>query len=290
MGQIPATTVQVLDANNKFTPHWRRYFQLLDSLVNLFETEDTDTLVDQINTVKGEIAELKETAVLKATFDAEKGESRTRLDGVRDEISRLSDEVKTSTQVSTQARTELFGESERRSREINSLVSRVGDVSANVTTLTETVATNQSATATQFTQVETEIGENTASINEVSTSVDGIAAQKTISVNSNGDVDGYIQLSGVGGVSDFSVVADKFKVAHPNSGSPIPIFTATLDDDDNPILQVNGYIVGDNIVGGTITGININGSTITGALFQSPGGGITIDGRDEDDLSITLGA
>lgn len=290
MGQLPATGVTVLDANNKFTPHWRRYFQTLDSILTLFETTDTSQLVEQIDAVKADIAELRASSVLQAQFAAEQGAAKTRFDALADQLGYLGDEVKTSTQVSTEARTELYGEREQRTREINSLVAKTNTSNASIVSLSEVVATNQAATATQFSSVQTELDGNSASITDLSTSVDGISATRTISVNSDNAIDGYIQISGEGGVSDFTVVADSFKVFHPNSGEPIPILSTELDDDENPVVQFNGTVEAENLVGTTITGININGSVITGALFQSPGGGITIDGRDEDNLSITLQA
>ena len=287
---LPSQNQKLVDDNGRIDPYWRRWFQTIDTLLELLQSQTTESLIEQLEGFKTQLETLEATSLLRAEFEALNGQSQTQLDNLRDNLNKLGDEVSEATQVSTQNRLELFGQNEQRIKEINSLVAKTNSTNASVTTLSEAFATEQTAVANQFTQVQTSVDGNTASVTQLQSSVDGIEAQYAIALDVNGDVIGYIQLSGVGGVSDFSVVANNFKVAHPNSGTPISIFTATLDGESNPILQVNGYVQAENINGTNITGININGSVITGALFQSPGGGITIDGQDENNLSITLGA
>lgn len=287
---LPAQNQRLVDQNGRIDPHWRRWLQSIDTLIQLLNAQTTDELVSQLEAFRTELETLESQTLSRAEFTAIQGQAETELNDLRDTLDYLGGEVKEATQTSTAARVELLGQNEQRVQEINSLVAKTNTTNASVTTLSSAFATEQAATATQFSNVQTEIDGNTASVSELQTSVDGIEAQYAVALNVNGEVIGYIQLSGAGGVSDFSVVADNFKVAHPNAGSPIPIFTAALDDEENPIVQVNGTVAAENINGTTITGINISGSVITGALFQSPGGGITIDGRDEDNLSITLQA
>lgn len=287
---LPAQNQRLVDQNGRIDPHWRRYLQSIDTLIELLRAQTTDELISQLEGFRTELETLESQTLSRAEFTAIQGQAETELNDLRDTLDYLGGEVKEATQTSTAARVELLGQNEQRVQEINSLVAKTNTSNASIVSLSEVVATNQAATATQFSSVQTELDGNSASITDLSTSVDGISATRTISVNSNNAIDGYVQISGEGGVSDFTVVADSFKVFHPNSGEPIPILATELDDDENPVVQFNGTVEAENLVGATITGININGSVITGALFQSPGGGIVIDGRDEDNLSITLGA
>lgn len=164
------------------------------------------------------------------------------------------------------------------------LAARVNDNVAAIQAESVARANADSAEASARTMLAVKVGENTAGIQATAnavTTVDGkVGALYTLRVDANGNIAGFA-IGSDGVVSEFAVVADKFKIAKAD-GSATQIFTI---DTDSGLVQ----IVGDLIASGSITGDKINaaaqiqlgagGKLIAGdgAIFQLAGGVITLD-------------
>jgi hypothetical protein len=94
-----------------------------------------------------------------------------------------------------------------------------------VTTEANARASADSALATQITNVSTTVAGNTASINQLFSSVNGIYAEYTLTVQAGGIITGIELISG-GGQSDFIVKADRFRVENA-SGIPFEVIGGT---------------------------------------------------------------
>lgn len=168
------------------------------------------------------------------------------------------------------------------------LAARVNDNVAAIQAESVARANADSAEASARQTLAVKVGENTAGIqttaNAVAT-VDGkVGALYTLRVDANGNVAGFA-IGSDGVVSEFAVVADKFKIAKAD-GSTTQIFTI---DTDSGLVQ----IVGDLIASGAITGDKINASAQIqlgaggkiiagdGAIFQLGNGAILIDSEQK---------
>ena len=114
----------------------------------------------------------------------------------------------------------------------------------------------------------TTVGENTASVTEAATSIDGIEAKYGVSIDNNGNAAGFQLLSGVSG-SAFNVRADQFAVwdAENNGGvAPFTIFTSprTVNDVVYPAgTYIKNAIIDEAaIVSGSITNVKIKDAAI----------------------------
>lgn len=164
------------------------------------------------------------------------------------------------------------------------LAARVNDNVAAIQAESVARANADSAEASARQTLAVKVGENTAGIQTTATAVatvDGkVGALYTLRVDANGNVAGFA-IGSDGVVSEFAVVADKFKIAKAD-GSATQIFTI---DTDSGLVQ----IVGDLIASGSITGDKINaaaqiqlgagGSLVmgNGSLFQMGSGAVIID-------------
>lgn len=135
-----------------------------------------------------------------------------------------------------------------------------------------------SALASDITDLTTTVNGNTAQINVIALTLDGIEARWGVAVNLQGQVVGLVQLDGTASGSTFTVVADKLMVAHPdvNGGDPVPVLTLQEVGGDG-VLALNGTLIANAIVAGTVTVAEL--SAITSNLGTIVAGLI----RDEDD-------
>lgn len=114
---------------------------------------------------------------------------------------------------------------------------------ATVQTQVSALTTQQSATATEVSTLQTTVGNNTASIQEVSESVDGLYAQKYIKLDVNGKVAGWGGAND-GKESNFIVNFDSFAIGSGNNASYPFIFRSTPYTDPNTgtVFPVGAYI------------------------------------------------
>ncbi len=274
---LPAHTAQMVDANGRITPTWRRTLSQFDQVLSLFETQDTKGLVEDLKKVKEDLELTSFNAVNKAKFEAEQGRAETALEEIRDTLLYFGEEVQKSVDVSTNSRVQIDGEREARLQQVRKLEAKSKDVSASVTDLEQVVVTEQSATASKFSQVQTELDGNSAAITQIDQSVDGIEAKRILSIESNGQVVGSRVIGGGLSGSYVDFLVNVFRLVHPNGGAPIPIFVATLDENGAPAVSVNGLVSANNITAGTIQGVIVKASVFKGNKFESDDGTCYLD-------------
>jgi predicted phage tail protein len=115
---------------------------------------------------------------------------------------------------------------------------------ATVQTKVDTLTTQQSAQATQISTIQTTVGNNTASIQDVSESVDGLYSQKFIKLDVNG------KLAGWGGANDgkesnFILNFDSFAIGSGNSTAYYPFIfrtTSYTDPATGTVFPVGAYL------------------------------------------------
>lgn len=122
----------------------------------------------------------------------------------------------------------------------NTATQNIATVQNQVNTLT----TQQGATATQVGTIQTTVGQNTASIQEVSESVDGLYAQKYIKLDVNGKVAGWGGAND-GKESNFILNFDSFAIGSGNSTGYYPFIfrnTPFTDPVTGTVFPVSAYL------------------------------------------------
>ncbi|WP_441368260.1 TipJ family phage tail tip protein [Acinetobacter lwoffii] len=122
----------------------------------------------------------------------------------------------------------------------NTATQNIATVQNQVNTLT----TQQGATAAQVGTIQTTVGQNTASIQEVSESVDGLYAQKYIKLDVNGKVAGWGGAND-GKESNFILNFDSFAIGSGNSTGYYPFIfrnTPYTDPITGTVFPVGAYI------------------------------------------------
>jgi predicted nucleic acid-binding Zn-ribbon protein len=112
------------------------------------------------------------------------------------------------------------------------------------------------ANATAITTVSTTVAGNTASINTLTSSVNGISAQWVMQLDINGRITG-LRLAGSPASTSFAILADAFSVVIPGVGQVVPFTVGTLNG--VPTVGINGQL----IVDGTIFARHIVAQQIT---------------------------
>ena len=160
--------------------------------------------------------------------------------------------------------------------------------------------------SSSVTSLSTTVGSNTASITTNATSINGIEANYTVKIDSNGRVSGFGLLSTTATAtptSEFAVIADKFSVVNPSDTTDTPLipfqvvsnkarFTTDVQIDGS--LLINGTVDADalNVTNlaaisadlGSITAGSINASTVT--ISNLNASNITAGSLNADRLSI----
>ncbi len=139
---------------------------------------------------------------------------------------------------------------------ITALTARVGSSEAAITSEASTRASADAAEASARTTLTSTVNGHTASISTQTSTTDGLKAQYTVKIDSGGNVVGFGLAStnnlGTGGVvSEFSIVADRFKVVKPGQTAGIPVFI--VDAALNRVVIANaivGDLQSDNYVAG----------------------------------------
>lgn len=122
----------------------------------------------------------------------------------------------------------------------NTATQNIATVQNQVNTLT----TQQGATATQVGTIQTTVGQNTASIQEVSQSVNGLYAQKYIKLDVNGKVAGWGGAND-GKESNFILNFDSFAIGSGNSTGYYPFIfrnTPFTDPNTGTVFPVGAYL------------------------------------------------
>ena len=107
---------------------------------------------------------------------------------------------------------------------LSSTVSGKADAQALLALVTRTATAegNISTLSGQYSTLSTTVGSNTTSINQIAQSLNGVAANWSVSINTNGVINGVVRLDGGSSGSHFDVSADAFRVWQ--TGGAIPAF------------------------------------------------------------------
>ena len=160
-------------------------------------------------------------------------------------------------------------ETESLASEITTLTASLGTTNAAITTEATARVNGDSANAALISTVQTQANGNSAAITTVQSSIDGIEARWGVVINLNGQVTGLVQLDGTASGSVFTVVADKFIVAHPSSpATTIAAFVIGLVNGVSTIgingnLLVDGSILARTIAAGAITTNKLAAGAVT---------------------------
>lgn len=130
-------------------------------------------------------------------------------------------------------------------------------------------------------EVETQavtITETNAVVTEVQDDVASIKAEWAIEINGNGQIIGAVRLDSLDAYSTFTVVADKFRVAHPTaSGTTVTAFIVDQVDGVSTVgingnLLVDGSILARSLDVDTLSAITADVGTVTAGRIQSADG------------------
>jgi len=129
----------------------------------------------------------------------------------------------------------------------NDALGRANTATQNIATVqnqVNTLTTQQGATATQVGTIQTTVGQNTASIQEVSESVNGLYAQKYIKLDVNGKVAGWGGAND-GKESNFTLNFDSFAIGSGDSTGYYPFIfrnTPFTDPVTGTVFPVSAYL------------------------------------------------
>ncbi len=155
---------------------------------------------------------------------------------------------------------------------LSSLNTRVGSAETSITNLNTTTA-NQ---ATSISQLTSTVSGNTTSIQTLTSTTNGLNAQYTVKIDTNGYVSGFGLASTANNATPFSsfiVRADRFSISSP-SGPSIPpktpfIVTTTTTIVNGVSVPAGVYIDSATIQNGSITNAKIGDATIESAKIVS---------------------
>lgn len=167
---------------------------------------------------------------------------------------------------------------------VRETASSAANNSAAITTEQTVRAAADTALASQLTTVQTQVNGNSASIQTLTESVDGIEARWAVSININGEVVGLVKLDGSSTESTFDVVADKFRVSQPSvtGGAATQVFEiGTVAG--SPALVLRGNFIADGAILARaidvdeLSAIVANIGTVTAGKMQSADGKVVFD-------------
>ena len=176
-----------------------------------------------------------------------------------------------------------YDQAQRASEEALRAMLNSQDVRAQVRVETIERTTETTALAAQITSALTSIGENTALIQQNIESINGIKARWGVVINVNGQVVGLVQLDGTVNESQFTVVANKFVVAHPTApGTTQQVFTigtidgvASVGIDGN--VLIDGSVLARHIDVATLSALSANIGIVTAGRLQNADNSTFID-------------
>lgn len=267
-GFIPAAGLSVQCKDND--PYG--LIDLTDLAPSLRESINAPKVIEDLSTIIANAA-----TKLEEAEDAQKQEVYNREQAVGDvkasvneQVAAIADEteamaarisqMEASTSPATQAKIDELaqvvanGDSSLAQKISLMQVKFADDLSAAITEEATVRADAVSALATQVTTLTTTVGENTASLQQVSEVVDGVKASWTLRVDINGIVSGFGLATGEGGTSEFAIMASRFKIFGPGPGDTV-VKTAVFNvDAETGIAYLRNAVVGnlqsDNYVSG----------------------------------------
>lgn len=294
-GQIEHQLPRSADPNSLFT--WAQ------SLINTLRRQGV--VISKFETVTQQVtADDAASLVALASYAIDVQEAITAAGGVAQSI---YDEYAAAAAAGNAKLAQSYLTQAANTVEQSTRVAADGVLSSSLTTVSASLATTQAgltteitarangdtANASAITTVATQANGNSASISTLQTSVNGISARWGVSINVSGQVIGLVQLDGSASGSVFTVVANKFIVAHPTaSGTLITPFVIGLVGGVSTVgisgnLVIDGSIIARHIAAGQVDASKINVSslsaiaanvgTVTAGVLQSADGNFVID-------------
>lgn len=271
--QLRAALVNLIDRLNSIKPA-----QTTEVAAVATDVADLTTTVENLELTGGTLTPQQEFELaLDHAIDTIQGSRAEWQVYIEDQFRKLSDAIlqvskwqQDDTALITTEQVVRATENEAFASQVTAITADIASTNAAIVTEQTARASGDSALASSISTLSTTVGGNTASINEVSESVDGISARKTISVSANGNVTGYLDIGGSNNVSGFNVVVGKFSFALTDNGSATPFFTAG-NVNGTPTSVFTGTLIGD----GTIIGRHILAGEITAGKIAA--GAVTAD-------------
>lgn len=162
-------------------------------------------------------------------------------------------------------------EDEVLSQSIQTVQSSLGATNAAITNEITARVNGDTALAQSISNVQSQANGNSASIQTIQQSVDGIEANWAVVVNVNGHVQGFVRLDGGASGSNFIVVANRFIISHPSaSGTLMTPFVVGLVNGVSTV-GINGNVV----IDGSLLARHIAANAITAAKISA--GAVTVD-------------
>lgn len=267
-GFIPAAGLEVQCTDND--PYG--LIDLTDLAPSLRESINAPKVIEDLSTIIANAAtklEEAEDAQKQEVYNREQAVGDVKA-SVKEQVGAIADEteamaarisqMEASTSPATQAKIDELaqvvanGDSSLAQKISLMQVKFADDLSAAITEEQTVRADAVSALATQVTTLTTTVGENTTSLQQVSEVVDGVKASWTLRVDVNGIVSGFGLATGEGGVSEFAIMASRFKIFGPGPGDTV-VKTAVFNvDSETGIAYLRNAVVGnlqsDNYVSG----------------------------------------
>lgn len=135
--------------------------------------------------------------------------------------------------------TQIIEDREAVAANLLALVARLSDAESSIVTEQQARVNGDGALAASITSLNTQVGDNTATLVTFGESLDGLEARQGVRLDVNGRITGYVQ-NNDGAQGNFIVVADNFKVVDPDTGA------AFIDADENGLKLQNGRVIMDN--------------------------------------------
>ena len=159
--------------------------------------------------------------------------------------------------------------------QVTTLDAALGTTNANLALEQTARANGDTANATSISTVQTQVNGNTAAISEIISSDGGTTTNWAITTNLNGQVKGMVALDGSAAGTTFTVVADKFIVAHPSTpATTIAAFVIGLVNGVSTVgingnLMVDGSILTRTIAANAITTNKLAAGAVTATEIAS---------------------
>jgi hypothetical protein len=263
--------------------YWADVGDLLETANGLAEQVATHTT--EITELDGVVtAQASSLQALRSAFREDDGDGDA-IDALRgwSATASFAQEVKVRT-----------SQSSALTQRVTTLDVEVGENATNLTTLEQTVATNESATATKITQLTATVGENTSAIQETATAYADTSGKLSTmwSVKMQLTVDGKYVAAGIGlGIEDtgaglqsqFLVSADRFAIVNTIAGGAISVpfavqggqvfmNSAFIQNGSITMLKIGAFLQSDNYISG-VQGWRLDKAGNLEFNGPAPGGG-----------------
>jgi hypothetical protein len=166
-------------------------------------------------------------------------------------------------------------ETEALTQQISTFNASLGTQDSRITQEVQARISGDQSLAQTVQTVQTQSSGNTAAISVIQTSANGATVNWGVVANANGQVTGMIALNGSASGTVFTVVADRFVIAHPTvAGQTIQAFVAGLVGGVatvgiNGNLLVDGSILARSLQVAALSAITADLGTVTAGLIRN---------------------